>query len=404
MTQILHVSDTHLDKRQYGQDLRRTDFADAFDASVDIAIEEGVDAVIHTGDLFDDPTPSVPAVNRCLDTIGRLEDAGIPFLAIVGNHERKREEQWMDIIKRFGNAKRLSKSPTVVTDANGNDPVSVYGIDAIRSPEWDGYDFTLDEPESNDHVTILCMHELVQPLVPEHRGDPYDLSEDVLDRLNFLPTALALGDYHSTCNDTVDGVKVFYPGATERCKVSERGTPSVYLLTAKDGELSRKTRAISTAGRENVPRPFLPVNIDFDETHGLDHAATRIDEDAGGMNDDISDMVVVARLTGANVGVTAKDVYDLTAEREVAVSYVDDKRQPDVDFDFDFDDEQTESQNPDNMLDDAVGGLEISTITTEADDLVRDDTVDDDDIRPEMNARIRTEQKEQFGEATLEER
>ena len=104
MTQILHISDTHLDKRQYGNDLRRADFADAFDASVDIAINEDVDAVIHTGDLFDDPTPSVPAVNRCLDTIGRLEDAGIPFLAIVGNHERKREEQWMDIIKRFGEA------------------------------------------------------------------------------------------------------------------------------------------------------------------------------------------------------------------------------------------------------------------------------------------------------------
>jgi hypothetical protein len=310
----------------------------------------------------------------------------------------------MDIIKRFGNARRLSASPTIVTDADGNDPVSVYGIDAVRSPEWGNYDFTLGEPESNDQITILCMHELVQPLVPEHRGDPYDLSEDVLDRLNFLPTALALGDYHSTCNDTVNGVKVFYPGATERCKVSERGTPSVYLLTAKDGELSRETRAISTAGRENVPRPFLTVNIDFDETHGLDHAATRIDEDAGGLNDDISDMVIVARLTGADVGVTAKDVYDLMAEREVAVPYVDDKRQPDVDFDFDFDDEESASRDPDEMLNQAVGELELSAITTEADALVRDETVDEEDIRPELNERIRTEQKERFGEATLEER
>ncbi|RJT08081.1 hypothetical protein D3261_01750 [Halococcus sp. IIIV-5B] len=30
MTTILHVSDTHLGKRQYGSDLRRADFANAF--------------------------------------------------------------------------------------------------------------------------------------------------------------------------------------------------------------------------------------------------------------------------------------------------------------------------------------------------------------------------------------
>ncbi|KPN31961.1 DNA double-strand break repair protein Mre11 [Halolamina pelagica] len=135
MTKILHVSDTHFGLRQYRNKVRRFDFADAFDAAVDIAIDEEVEAVVHTGDLFDDPSPNIPTVNRCLDAVSRLDSEDIPFLAIVGNHERKRDEQWMDIVKRFGNTERLSPSPTRVSEAEGKNPVNVFGFDAVRNPE-----------------------------------------------------------------------------------------------------------------------------------------------------------------------------------------------------------------------------------------------------------------------------
>jgi len=399
MTKILHVSDTHLGNRQYRSNTRRSDFADALDATVDIAIDEGVDAVIHTGDLFDDPSPDVPTVNRCLDSVSRLNEEEIPFLAIVGNHERKRDEQWMDIIKRFGNTTRLSSSPTRISDKNGSNPVDLYGFDAVRSPAWDNYDFTMEVPEDDDGVSLLCMHELFEPLVPPHRGEPYHL-EEFLDRLNFLPDGLALGDYHSTCNTEVNGVKAFYPGATERTKVSESRAPCIYVIEVVDGNLSLRTRTIESAGRENVPRDFLVVNIEFEDGHGIDHVEQRIEEEAQG--EPIGEKVVVVRLRGVDVPVTVNDVYELLAQKDVAVPQVDDKRQVNVEFDFDW--EEGEIDDIDQMLDDELAELSLSNLTAEAEDLVRDESAEDDEIRVEMNHRIRTAQEERWGEATLEER
>ena len=399
MTKILHVSDTHLGNRQYRSNTRRSDFADAFDATVDIAIDEDVDAVVHTGDLFDDPSPNVPTVNRCLDAVSRLESEDIPFLAIVGNHERKRDEQWMDIVKRFGNTVRLSASPTLVAEEGGANPVNVFGFDAVRKPAWDSYDFSLEEPEDEDAVNLLCMHELFEPLVPPHKGEPYHLDE-FLDRLNFLPDGLALGDFHSTCNTEVNGVKAFYPGATERTKVSESSAPCVYVLEIADRDIQLRTRTIESAGRDNVPRDFLVVNVEFEEGHGIDHVERRIDEEAGG--EDIAEKVVVVRLRGVDVPVTTNDVYSLLSQREVPVPNVDDRRQVDGDFDFEFDEEDID--DIDEMIEEQLSDLTLSSLSAEAEDLVRDESIDGGDIRTEMNHRIRAAQEEEFGEATLEER
>jgi len=60
-TRILHVSDTPIGYQQYRNTTRREDFFEAFEQTIDIARgehpnhdNEPVDAVLHTGDLFDD--------------------------------------------------------------------------------------------------------------------------------------------------------------------------------------------------------------------------------------------------------------------------------------------------------------------------------------------------------------
>ena len=89
MVHIAHINDTHLGNRQYDSDIRRQDFTNAFVQSVERAIERDVDAIIHTGDLFHRRTPPLPQVNQCINVLRRADDAGIPFLGIVGNHDRK---------------------------------------------------------------------------------------------------------------------------------------------------------------------------------------------------------------------------------------------------------------------------------------------------------------------------
>jgi DNA repair exonuclease SbcCD nuclease subunit len=51
--QFAHISDTHLGARQFDCDQREQDIYDAFLEAVDHVVEERVDFVLHTGDLFE---------------------------------------------------------------------------------------------------------------------------------------------------------------------------------------------------------------------------------------------------------------------------------------------------------------------------------------------------------------
>ncbi|WP_054838336.1 DNA repair exonuclease [Sulfuracidifex metallicus] len=85
--QLLHISDTHLGKRQYGLEERESDVYETFSNLIDLAIEERVKAVIHTGDLFDQPNPPNNAIYHALTEIKRLTEKGIMFLNIPGDHD-----------------------------------------------------------------------------------------------------------------------------------------------------------------------------------------------------------------------------------------------------------------------------------------------------------------------------
>ena len=90
---FLHVSDTHIGFSAYhkvtpaGLNQREQDFFDAFARAVDLALGERVDAVLHSGDLFDSVRPSNRAVAFAMEQVKRLGEAGIPFVVIAGNHE-----------------------------------------------------------------------------------------------------------------------------------------------------------------------------------------------------------------------------------------------------------------------------------------------------------------------------
>lgn len=387
MVTVLHVSDTHLGNRQYGSDIRRADFAAAFDAAIELAIDEDVDAVLHTGDLFDDPQPNVPDVNRCLDTLQKLTDAGIPFYGIVGNHERKLEEQWLDLISRFDLVERLDTSPTLV-----GDEVALYGIDAIRAPSWSTFDFELEEPPEEVDVTVVAMHQLFEPLVPSHRGAEYELKE-VIDRLNVEPDAIALGDYHGYNETSVEGVKAFYPGSTERCSDQETAPRGVLLLEVEDGELTPRRRTLDTPDG-SAPRDLLKVPVQFGETDGVSLVDQRLDE-ALPPDETVDEKLVVVELHGDETRVSQRDVYESVESRGAAVVHVKDKRRATADIDFDG--EETSVADIESLLDETVSELELQPSSSEIERLVRaTDATKDSNLRDEVGKLLDEARAEQF--------
>jgi len=381
VTKILHISDTHLGYRQYGSDTRQDDFMQGFESAVDRALEENVDAVIHTGDLFHRRTPSLPIVTDCIEILRQLADEGIPFYGIVGNHDRKMDQQWLDLIRETGTAERLDQSPTMV-----NDDVALYGIDAVTKPAWHAADFTLEDPSNPDAFRLLGMHQLFEPLVPEFFAD-HDLTE-VLDRVGIEIDALALGDYHQTESALIDGVPAWYAGSTERCGNDEIEPRTVSLLEITDGDLERRELELDT-------REFESIRIEFDDDDSHGFARDELNRHQ------LDEKVAIVTLTGERTPVTSSDVYDMTMDMGAAVCDIDDdrgRRQLDLDGG-----PQGEIQSADKLIEEKLADQNLSDIATEIEARVRtDDDLVQTAIDKTMEKRIKDAQAEAFDERDAE--
>lgn len=86
---FLHVSDTHLarDYPKVGGLARAQAYNHAFNQVINAAIEQKVDFIIHTGDLFSTNRPFPRAVQYVIRQWERLHQQKIPLILVRGNHD-----------------------------------------------------------------------------------------------------------------------------------------------------------------------------------------------------------------------------------------------------------------------------------------------------------------------------
>ncbi len=84
---FIHTADLHLGYAQYGLEIRRQDFDNAFKEIVDKTIELKPDFMIIAGDLFHHARPSNVTLEDTVRSFKRLRDAGIPVLTVDGSHD-----------------------------------------------------------------------------------------------------------------------------------------------------------------------------------------------------------------------------------------------------------------------------------------------------------------------------
>jgi DNA repair exonuclease SbcCD nuclease subunit len=357
MDRILHISDTHLGRWQYKNDQRQQDYSDAFEKGINVAIDEDVDAVIHTGDLFDDPNPHSSTLNDAFDIIGSLEAHEIPFYAIVGNHERKRKAQWMDLIEKLDIAHRLGANPTRIGETE------VYGVDSIRKTRWDAVEsFELNEPESEETFKLVCMHELLYPPVPEHiyeKSSSVYATQDALSKINIDVDGVALGDYHERCRSDCRGVPFFYPGSTEKTAKDEPDIKSVDILEIEDGNIRRDKKHIET-------REFKTVEITI--VDGMD---------SSDMNKKLSEyevdgVVLEVVLDGStNTTFTTQQIREIGVRKGALVVDVVDNRETEADH-LSVEEASETVEDIESVIDEQINDLELSETASEVESLVRD--------------------------------
>ena len=141
---LLHTSDWHVGKTIRGRS-RLDEFHAALDQMAGIAIDERVDAVLIAGDLYEHRSPVPEADGLVFETLVRLHEAGIPVVAIPGNHDSAVR---MEALTKLLGAINVTVVPRVVPPERG-------GVVEIPSRE------------GKDRALIACV-----PFVPERRfGD-----------------------------------------------------------------------------------------------------------------------------------------------------------------------------------------------------------------------------------------
>ncbi|MBT8199942.1 MAG: exonuclease subunit SbcD, partial [Acidimicrobiia bacterium] len=84
---VLHTSDWHIGKR-IGRYDRSDEYVEVIAEVASVATEHDVDLVLHSGDLFDRPQPSVAALQIAFRGLVDLSDHGKrPVVVIAGNHD-----------------------------------------------------------------------------------------------------------------------------------------------------------------------------------------------------------------------------------------------------------------------------------------------------------------------------
>ncbi|ANE44058.1 metallophosphoesterase family protein [Deinococcus puniceus] len=83
---VLHTADFHAGRNLRGFD-RTPEIHEALTEIAALARSERADAVLVAGDLFDTANPSADAEAAVFDFFLQLRDAGIPGIAIAGNHD-----------------------------------------------------------------------------------------------------------------------------------------------------------------------------------------------------------------------------------------------------------------------------------------------------------------------------
>ncbi|MGC1306130.1 MAG: exonuclease SbcCD subunit D [Phormidesmis sp.] len=111
MPKFLHISDIHLGFDRYESKERTLDFFYALkDVLEKYAIAESVDFVIVGGDLFEHRSIKPAILNQAQICLRMLQEAGIPVLAIEGNHDNApfgTKSSWLRYLSDWGLLKLL---------------------------------------------------------------------------------------------------------------------------------------------------------------------------------------------------------------------------------------------------------------------------------------------------------
>lgn len=255
---FVHFSDLHIDANTGGKrdpetgiHLRVLDTVKNLDVVVDFAIAKRVDAVFFSGDAYHSPHPRQEHKILLQKRIKQLSDHNIPFIAVIGNHDRIKREYFKHPLSDF---ETLGIDNVYVSDEI--ELVEFKNFIVYQIP-WQYGAVKLETIEAdkpiiiNAHCTVLGSTYQTDIDTSEMvLGPDFILEQEQLEFADYV----ALGHIHR--QQVVDGVKMVYPGSVEANTWGELGDHGFVY-----GEFDRKNLTYEIINFETRKRYDLEFEV-----------------------------------------------------------------------------------------------------------------------------------------------
>ena len=223
-TSILIVGDTHIGRTEHPDTGTKIDPIEAFRQAIDYGLTQNVAAVIHVGDIYHESatTSQIATVDDCI--FEPLEDAGVPFYFVRGNHLTDKSYRQLSGRRLVTNLDTTG----VAVDSS----IRVFGIN--HDSGGDIPLASLPVPASvNEPLSILVLHQTLRQL--SGPGKQHVDLRDIEGHPGSQFDCVISGHHHDAKREDWNGSPILYTGASEEMSTNPEPTDRVgWLVTITD--------------------------------------------------------------------------------------------------------------------------------------------------------------------------
>ncbi len=231
-----HLPDCHLGCWNNHPELNELSLK-AFEKTIDMCIEEGVDFILLPGDLFDNSLPPIDIIKRTVATLKKARDKGIRIYGVAGSHDFSPTGKTMiSVLESAGLIVDVAKFDDeyklkTFEDESGAVISGVFG----RKGSLEHSLFEKIKADAKGEFRIFLFHSAVEEFRPQH------MKEMAAIPLSLLPDSFdyyATGHVHERFEGKKDNKPVIFPGVLfpTNFKELENYNDSGFYLVTKDGE------------------------------------------------------------------------------------------------------------------------------------------------------------------------
>lgn len=309
MYKFAHISDCHLGSQKQ-QEMQRLEIG-AFNKTLDICLQEKVNFIVLSGDLFHVNLPDLGVVREAVKKLKQIYDAGIPVYAVYGSHDYSpNETSIVDVLTDAG----LLVKVTRVTSENGkiklgfikdeSTGAKIVGLSGRRMGLEKHYYEELDREslEAEKGFKIFVFHTGLDELKPKYLAEMDSIP------ISLLPKGFdyyAAGHIHKRVQEDFEGYgKICFPGPLfagypRDLEDSARGEKRGFYII----EFDEKIKDIKFVELNLSEFEYLEYNVTGKNAHKVQEELSQMVE-----NIDAKGKIVILKIKGELAGGKTSDI------------------------------------------------------------------------------------------------